>query len=423
MNLPLPPGSRIMLVDPPFFRLFGYSRWHYPVTLTVVGSYLRERGYEVCVYDADKPTADCRSLGRGEVRDNYHLYKEALADDDHPVWAEIMEAIRRFQPDAIGLTATTAQSPSAAVVARKTKQLFGRSVKVFLGGSHVDGMLHHDPSFPFGDCYDFVVPKEATTFAAIFDRKPQRRLIAGLDQYAPNNLASLLTSVGCPNRCTFCYHSLDRCFVYRDPDNIRAELEEILAIAGDVSKVMILDHCLFSNPNHYRAVTAILKDVGLPFTAGSRVMALTPEKIAAFLECGGTKLNIGIESGSQGILDRVEKRLSIDDIVQRTQWINDAGIPWMAYIIVGFPFETVDDLKLTEELIYRINPTFVSINRFTPYPGTVIYEELFKDAKFDFTDLFQLDSSGCLASDDAVEQYIDHLYQTFDQYNLARSAD
>ena len=60
MDLRLAPGSRIMLIDPPFFRLFGYTRWHYPVTLTVVGSYLQEQGYEVCVYDADRPTADCR---------------------------------------------------------------------------------------------------------------------------------------------------------------------------------------------------------------------------------------------------------------------------------------------------------------------------------------------------------------------------
>ena len=293
---------------------------------------------------------------------------------------------------------------------------------MFLGGSHVDGLLHHDPQFDFGDCYDFVVPKEAATFAAIFDRKPERRLIAGLEQYSPDNVASLLTSVGCPNRCTFCYHSLDRCFVYRKASNIRSELEEIQDLAGGASKIMVLDHCLFSNSEHYQSVTSLLKGIGLPFTAGSRVMALTPEKIAAFNECGGTRLNIGIESGSQGILDRVKKRLSVDDLVERTRWINAAGVPWMAYIIVGFPFETVDDLKLTEELIYRINPTFVSLNRFTPYPGTVIYDELFKDAKFDFADLFQLDSTACIASSDEVEACIDHLYQSFDQYNLARNA-
>jgi len=417
MDIRLPRGSRILLIEPPFFRLFGYTRWHFALTLSVVGAYLQEQGYEVIVYDADRPTPDCRGLSRIEVRESYHRYKEALADENHPVWSEIMQAIEEYQPDGIGLTATSAQSPSADMVARKAKELYGDRLKVFLGGSHVDGMLYHDPNHHFPDCYDFVVPKDPKTFAILFNRKPERHLIAGLERYEPDNIASMLTSVGCPNRCTFCYHSVDRSFVYRDPANLRAEVEDVLSGTQDVSKIMLLDHCLFSNAKHFDMVAAILKETGLPFSAGSRVIALSPEKLATFVEAGGTRLNIGIESGSQGILDAIQKRVTLDQIVERTRWINEAGVPWMAYIIVGFPFETIDDLRRTEELLFRIRPTFVSITRFTPYPGTLIYERNFRDAKFAWSDLFQLDSTPCLRLADEVETRIESLYQTFDQYN------
>ena len=420
MDIRLPRGSRILLVEPPFFRLFGYTRWHFALTLSVVGACLRERGYEVSIYDADRPTSDCRGLSRTEVRDNYHRYKEALADENHPVWTEILEAIVKYRPDGIGLTATSAQSPSADMVARKARQLLGDRVKIFLGGSHVDGMLYHDLGYRFPECYDFVVPKDPATFAPLFNRKPERQLIADLDQYSPDNIASILTSVGCPNRCTFCYHSVDRCFVYRDPANVQAELDEVLAGTPGVSKIMVLDHCLFSNGKHFASMVPILKQAGLPFSAGSRVMALSPEKLAAFLDAGGTRLNIGVESGSQGILDAINKRVTLDQIVERTRWVNEAGVSWMAYIMVGFPFETIDDLKRTEELLHRIRPSFVSINRFTPYPGTVIYDQHFRNARFELCDLFQLDSTPCLRLSDEVEAYIESLYETFDRYNQAQ---
>lgn len=38
--LPIEPGKRVLLIEPPFYNLFGYKRWHYPVTLTLIGSHL-----------------------------------------------------------------------------------------------------------------------------------------------------------------------------------------------------------------------------------------------------------------------------------------------------------------------------------------------------------------------------------------------
>jgi len=181
--------------------------------------------------------------------------------------------------------------------------------------------------------------------------------------------------------------------------------------------VYIIDDCFFSNKTHFDNIISVLHDLGLSFSAGSRIMALSPEKIDIFIKKGGIRILVGVESGSQRILDRVEKRLKVEEIIRRTQWLNDVGIPWSAFFMVGFPFETLDDLKLTKEILYRIRPTFASINRFTPYPGTKIYTEYFTNKDLLFKNLFQLNRNSCVEFSDQIEDYIEHLFVSFDEYN------
>lgn len=411
----LKPHSRILLIEPPFYRFFGYERWHYPVTLTLVGTYLERLGHHVRIYDADKPTADCRPLGRLEVIDNYPRYEAALDIEDHPIWCEAADTITAFNPDVICLTAITAKIDSADRLARMARQLLGKKVTIILGGPHVQGMLLMDPGYDFGPHYDRIVPR----IPDLIRLRPNRNLLLEHGGYSAANLSGIMTSTGCPNSCTFCCHSFEKTMVYRDRDNVRAELEEIRELFRGEAPVYVMDDCFFSNGAHFDAVSTILHELGLSFSAGSRIMALSPEKIERFAARGGTRILVGVESGSQRVLDRVEKRLKIEEVERRTRWLHDAGIPWSAFFVVGFPFETVDDLKLTEELIHRIRPTFASINRFTPYPGTRIYQEHFADKPLPFRNLFQLNRKNCVPLADEVAEYIDRMFATFDAYNRA----
>jgi len=159
------------------------------------------------------------------------------------------------------------------------------------------------------------------------------------------------------------------------------------------------------------------KELGLKYIGGSRIMALTQEKIERYISTGGTRIHVGVESGSQTILNRIKKMLNIEEIKKRTKWLNDAGLPWQAFIIVGFPFEALEDLKKTEDLLYEIQPTYVSINRFTPYPGTDIFREFFMNEKIEFKDLFQINSGSCVKLPKENEEFISAMYENFDRYN------
>ena len=405
--------KRILLIEPPFYGLFGYERWHYPITLTLVGTYLEELGHDVMIYDADKPSADFKSLNRTEVADNYYLYEKAIKDNEHPVWSEVKKTLEDFKPDIVGLTSISAKIDSTNMVAQIARELYGNKIKIILGGAHVEGMHIMFPDYDFGPNYDYIVPH----IPNLVNRKPNKNLIMNLEEYSPANLSCLLTSTGCPNVCTFCCNSYNRTLVYRNISSIREEVEEIKESFSGKESVYILDDCLFSNTKHFKAVTQIIKGTGLQFTAGSRIMALSPQKIEDFIDCGGQRIYIGVESGSQRILDLIRKRLKVEETMKRAKWLNDFGIPWSAFFILGFPFETLDDLKLTEELIYAIQPTFVSLSRFTPYPGTQIYKEYFINEPIEFKDLFQLNRRSCVKLTDGIKDYIAYMFKVFDEYN------
>jgi anaerobic magnesium-protoporphyrin IX monomethyl ester cyclase len=407
------PSSNILLIEPPFYRFFGYQRWYYPVTLTLLGTYLEERGYAVRIYDADRPTPQCRPLARGEVRKNYHLYEKALSNEAHPIWSEVRNTLVKYAPDVIGITSITPKIESAVIVAKMAKELFGKNVTTMLGGPHVQGMCKSHPGYDFGPHFDHVV----TRIPNLVDRKPNKKLILDYEKYSAENLSSMMTSSGCPNSCAFCCHSFEKRIIRRDIINLRTEIEEIKEWFGGVGPITTMDDCFFSNKKHFDAVIALFKENNLAFNVGSRVMALSPEKIDAFIKHGGNHLYIGVESGSQKILDRVGKRLEIEETIKRTKWLTEAGVPWQAFFIIGFPFETLDDLKMSVDIVDKIKPTFVSLNRFTPYPGTKIYDDYYKKYSLNFRDLFQLNNKSVVQLPEEMEEYINYMYSVFDKYN------
>lgn len=405
--------KKILLIEPPFYRFFNYQRFYYPVTLTLVASYLEKMGHEVRIYDADKPTDECKPLSRIEVRNNYHLYEKALNNKKHPIWSDIYDTLKECRPDIVGLTSITAKMDSTDIVAGIARELFGNKIKIILGGSHAEAMK----SMPDDRSFNFDYDEKITYIPNLIEQTPNKKLIINYEQYSPKNLASMLTSMGCPNECTFCCHSFEKKITYRNIQSVREELKDIRDSFGTSVPVSIMDDCFLSNTSHFNEISWIFRELGLKFTTGARIMSLTPQKVDNFVQCGGIHISVGVESGSQRILDRIKKRLQVEEIKKRTKFLNGSGLSWSAFLMVGFPFETMEDLKLTEELVYEIKPTFISINRFTPYPGTEIYKEYFRNAEIKFKDLFQLNSYSCVRLPDDMEKYIDSLFDSFDEYN------
>lgn len=410
----LTPSKKIVLIEPPYFRIFGYKRWHYPFTLVLIATYLEEQGHDVVVLDMDKPTKECKEYTRTESGDNYYRYGQALDNPDHDIWMEIRSRLIDLDPDVVCIAQSiSAKAESADIIAKITKETFGDRVLTILGGTHVNSMLNLYPNYDFGKNYDEVV----TYVPRLIDRKPNKKLLIDYEDYAPNDFSSIWTSSGCPNSCTFCCYSVNRKVTFRNIPSIREELIEIRDNYGSSQLVYFIDDSFISYPKRFFEITDITKELGMKFKAGGRVMDLSVKKIDKFIENGGIQMYVGIESGSQKILDLIQKKLSLEEVITRTKWLNDAGLPWSAFFIVGFPFETLDDLKRTKDIIEKTKPTFVSLNRFTPYPGTQIYKDYFMDANIRFRDLFQQNRISYKTDSRQMDDYIEYLFQYVDEYN------
>lgn len=91
-------------------------------------------------------------------------------------------------------------------------------------------------------------------------------------------------------------------------------------------------------------------------------------------DAGCIKLFFGFESGSQRILDKMGKRITVEQCERAAALCHKLDIDFYTSYIINYFGETDEDLELTEKLIRRTNPTTLAINRFSPIPGSKDYE-------------------------------------------------
>lgn len=187
---------------------------------------------------------------------------------------------------------------------------------------------------------------------------------------------------GCPFNCFFCQPTQRRLFGqkvrFRSPDNVVAEMlalrEEypqknyMFSFQADtftVSKKWVLELCDKIVANNLQ---------GIPWIADSRVNTIDLEIIKAMKRAGCLGIRFGIESGSQRILDFLNKGITVEQSKNALRLCYENNIIPQAYIMIGTPTETKEDLEMTCQLIRGSHLAFVNISRATPVPGSNMYD-------------------------------------------------
>ena len=161
------------------------------------------------------------------------------------------------------------------------------------------------------------------------------------------------TSRGCFYRCRFCsYHRLFPKVHYKSIVVLRDELRQIERL-GFVSHVRFTDDNFTANVDRLRSVLNMIIEEGFGFTWSSyaRASSLTPELVKLLKASRCQFLNMGIESGSQTILNHMDKRLKRDQAIDAIRTLNDHGIYSEGGFIVGYPGETLETFHETVDLI------------------------------------------------------------------------
>lgn len=200
-----------------------------------------------------------------------------------------------------------------------------------------------------------------------------------LQAYKDNNkrITSVLSSRGCPFRCSYCCSPVvwQRKTRFRSPENILDEVEELvntlkidfLKFADDtftVNKKRVLEFCCMKDE---RGMT-------LPFGANAHINTIDEELLKALSESNCQELWYGVESGSPMILNDMHKNTNIEDIRNVFRLTHDYGMKTRAYFLIGMPNETIEDIHLTEQLCDEIQPDIVGFTLLAPYPTNEYFD-------------------------------------------------
>jgi magnesium-protoporphyrin IX monomethyl ester (oxidative) cyclase len=206
----------------------------------------------------------------------------------------------------------------------------------------------------------------------------------------------IVTSRGCPAKCTFCsaYRVWGRKFRQRSPENVIAEMKEIKEKYG-IEEIMFEDDNTTLNVQRAEKLFDLMIEEKFNFVwdtpNGVAAFALNEGLIDKIKKSGCYHLNLALESGNQYVLDNIIKKpLKLERAKQLITYAQKIGLDVCIFLIIGMPGETKeqmwDSFRLAEEL--EIYSPFISIA--TPYPGSELYD-VCRDEKY-IPDDFSLDN-------------------------------
>lgn len=193
--------------------------------------------------------------------------------------------------------------------------------------------------------------------------------------------ATISTSRGCPSQCTFCLTPVmtGRKVRFRSPENIVAEIKECVE-KYHIYNFFFRADTFTINRKITLEICRLLQQEGLAdkihWVANSRVDTLDDEILQSMKACGCWLLAIGFESGSEETLQRIKKRITVEQMQKTANAIHKAGIKLFGFFMIGFPWESKEHLKATERCIWKLAPDFLELHIVTPFYGTALYNEI-----------------------------------------------
>ena len=388
---------KIVLINPPRFNeIIGNNPsvieeergFNPPLGLLYVAGYIQKHtNYKISIIDAQVERLDYQSLEKKVVSE---------------------------QPDIVGVTAMTMTLVDVIETTQLVKRIYP-SVKTVLGGPHVnlfpnetiknesvDYLVLGEGEEPFKDLVEAIdAGSEVDCITGVVFKRDgiicnngTRPHIKNLDElpfpprelvpykkynsllFDGNTVTTIFTSRGCPFRCSFCDRPhLGKVFRARSAQNVVDELEACVQLGihdflfyddtFTVVKRRVLDIC----------DQIVQRGLDIRWDIRSRVDTIDEEILSRLKRAGCQGIHYGVEAGTEKILRRLNKGISIDQVKKVFGWTKKNKMATLAYFMIGNPDETMDDIQKTFHLIKELQPDFMHMTILTPFPGTQIYKE------------------------------------------------
>jgi anaerobic magnesium-protoporphyrin IX monomethyl ester cyclase len=376
----------------------------------------------------DPPYPPLGILYIGAVLESLRVGVKVLDIDADKLNVNMMLAsIKEFKPDIIGMTVTTPVINDAFNTAGIIKEHF--DIPIVLGGIHatmnpeecikrpsidfivkgegedtikelilemtkarpnLDGVrgLYYkkDGGFHFTGERDLIAELDRIPF-------PARHLLNNLRNYKPPDaehlpVASVMTTRGCPGRCSYCCTKnifKDR-YRMRGIDNVIAEIDDCVG-RFKVKEIHIADDAFNVNRGRVLKICDAIRkrkyNVTFEFLNGLRADIIDKEILDAFKSIGIKNVGFGVESADRGILRNIKKNIMPETVERATMLAKKNGFKTWAFFMIGLPGETEATIKKNAEFAKKLDPDFAKFLIFKPFPGSEIYEEMKKKGLID----------------------------------------
>lgn len=442
---------KVILIDPPFYEesALGKSK---SSSMTLVQNVIPSLGLGYLAAVLEK---------------NSHQVKiyDCTLGTSHNGLCNILKDSEK--PDIVGITATTPTFESAQTVAVNVRRIFKDSL-IVIGGVHVTSQPEDTMK---GDLFDVgvigegeytlldlaekfkkqrsacfkeiqgLVYKDDSGNVVINENRPliqnlddlpfpARHLLPPLSAYRPTPasykrlpVGVLMSSRGCPYHCAFCDRSVfGTQYRMRSVDNILDEMEELIHKYGAM-EVRFFDDTITVNKKKVFELVDKMKErkINVPWTAQSRVDAITPEILMKLKEGGCWQLLIGIESADDRMLKIMNKGITVSQTSEAVKLMNKYKMGIRADFLVGVPGETKESLQKSLNFILTHDLDYVYFNKFVPFPGielTKLLEQ--KGFKFDLTkgsSILDIQSSFIYTPEDLTEDdfrnFLENVHKKF----------
>lgn len=193
------------------------------------------------------------------------------------------------------------------------------------------------------------------------------------------HMASIISSRGCPYRCTFCSSSTfwGHKIRYRKPEFVVDEIEK-LYLKYNVRYIVFNDDNFTTDKKRAIEICKLIIKKGLhekiKWLCRSEVNIVDIELLSWLKKANCDMIEYGVEDASEEGLKFFKKAHTLKQLFNAFRITNEVGLRSRSYFIVGGDHESVENIELKKKVIERLNPTTTSASLLLAYPGTEIYE-------------------------------------------------
>ncbi len=403
-------NEKIVLVVP-------FSRTHYvvpPIGLGYLATALRNKGFnDIVILDCLKEKLDLKGLQKRLVQLEPAVVGFQLYSYDFPFVKKSIEMVKESLPGSMAVIGGPHVSAVGDLALREIpgadfgfigegepglpllmkQRLRGESISFLEVPGLIyreDDGIHMNPRAVIDDLDDLGFPAWDLMVPGEYPDSPQ----GGFYKNFP--IAPVSTTRGCPYSCTFCGSTVNmgKKLRFRSTAMVLGEMQMLYDDYGvrefhiiddmfNISKQRVMDFC--------NGIRGQRLDISYTFPNGLRLNHLDRETLRMMKDTGAYSFNVGIESGSQRILDLMKKNLTLESIEEKVNLVVEAGLEPCGFFIIGFPGETSEDIKATIKFARRLKLKRAHFSNFLPLPGTEATRQLIENKEIEkpvWEDLF-----------------------------------